>query len=126
MVLKSNKQLFINLLSHKLEQAGCVISHAQQDADLLIVRTEVQSADTILVGDVTDLLILLIYHLICKQNKYFRHLKPKQIPKRTEYEILNNCSMILESMRVTIFCLSMQYLVVMLYHVYMDLVKELL
>ncbi len=54
---KTNKQLFMNLLSERLEQSGSVISHAQQDADLLIVRTTVHSAevkDTILVGDDTQ------------------------------------------------------------------------
>ena len=66
MVMKSrNLSNDINLLSKKLEKAGCLIIHARGDADLLIVKTAVESArstDTILVGDDTDLLVLLIYH----------------------------------------------------------------
>nr|XP_054767556.1 uncharacterized protein LOC129274841 [Lytechinus pictus] len=60
-----NKQRFINLLSKRLERAGCVTIHARNDADVLIVTTAVESArviDTILVGDDTDLLVLLIFY----------------------------------------------------------------
>ena len=62
---KKNKQSFITLLSRTLEQDGCQTSHARGDADLLIVQTAIQSAsasDTVLVGDDTDLLILLCFH----------------------------------------------------------------
>jgi len=63
---KSNKQKFINLLIDKLEMAGCTTDHATGDApDLLIVQTTVTSAKcipTVLVGDDTDLLVLLCYH----------------------------------------------------------------
>ena len=62
---KKNKQSFITLLSRTLEQNGCQTSHARGDADLLIVQTAIQSAsasDTVLVGDDTDLLILLCFH----------------------------------------------------------------
>ncbi len=71
---EANKQLFINLLSERMEQAGCVTIHAQQDADLLIVRTAVQSAevnDIIVVGDDTDLLVLLIYHTDLRAKQVF-------------------------------------------------------
>jgi len=58
---KSNKQKFINLLSDRLEMAGCTTDHATGDApDLLIVQTTVTSAKcipTVLVGDNTDLLV---------------------------------------------------------------------
>ncbi len=64
---KTNKQLFINLLSERLEQAASVISHAQQDADLLIVRTTVQSAE---VND-TILVILLIYYANLQAKQIF-------------------------------------------------------
>ena len=61
---KKSKQSFITLLSRTLEQNGCQTSHARRDADLLLVQTAIQSAsasDTVLVGDYTDLLILLCY-----------------------------------------------------------------
>ena len=62
---KKNKQSFIILLSARLEQMGCQVSHARGDADMLIVKTAIQSASTsstVLVGDDTDLLILLCFH----------------------------------------------------------------
>ena len=62
---KKNKQCFIFLLSRTLEQVGCQVSHATGNADMLIVQTAVESAsrcNTVLVGDDTDLLILLCFH----------------------------------------------------------------
>ena len=44
---------------------GCITHHANDDADLLIVNTAVESARTsamVLVGDDTDLLVLLCYY----------------------------------------------------------------
>ena len=61
-----NKQKFINVLHEAFERTDYTILHATGDADLLIVKTAVESAktaDTILVGDDTDLLILLL--LLC-------------------------------------------------------------
>jgi 5'-3' exonuclease len=61
-----NKQRFIDLLGERLEQAGCETHHATGDADVLIVQTAVQAAancQTILVGDDTDLLVLLCFHV---------------------------------------------------------------
>ncbi len=84
---KTNKQLFINLLSESLAQAASVISHAQQDADLLIVKTTVQSAEvnyTILVRDDTNLLILLIYHANLQAKQIFSapEIKPNSKTNR--------------------------------------------
>ena len=48
-----------------LPKVGCQTHHSQADADLLIVQTAVESArraNTVLVGDDTDLLILLCYY----------------------------------------------------------------
>ena len=62
---KPNKHSFIALLSQRLEQAWCEIHQARGDADVLIVQTALTSAakqDTVLVGDDTDLFVLLIYH----------------------------------------------------------------
>src|SRR4029434_9916750 len=60
---KENKQRFLVYLSAKLEKAGCITDHAKHDAD--IVQTAIASArtkDTVLVGDDTDLLVLLLHH----------------------------------------------------------------
>ena len=59
-----NKQQFINMLGSFLEKT-CEVYHAVGDADLLIVQKAVESStlvDTVLVGDDTDLLVLLCYH----------------------------------------------------------------
>ena len=53
------------MLSHYLQLAGCLTEHADEDADLLIAQTAVQSAamkNTVLVADDTDLAILLCYY----------------------------------------------------------------
>ena len=63
---KENKQRFINMLSMKLVERSCKTYHASGDANMLIVQKSVESAsviNTVLVGDDTDLLILLIYHV---------------------------------------------------------------
>ena len=73
---KHNKQRCIALLSQRLEQAGCEIHQARGDADVLIVQTALTSAakqETVLVGDDTDLLVLLIYHAKnVRHNVFFR------------------------------------------------------
>ena len=59
----ANKVRFIALLTSHLEAAGCEVHHASADADRLIVLTAFDVADTcaasVLVGEDTDLLILL-------------------------------------------------------------------
>ena len=62
---EKNKQNFINTLSDKMNAAGIKTAHSVGDADLLIVLTAVRSSmsqSTILVGDDTDLLVLLCHH----------------------------------------------------------------
>ena len=61
----NNKQSFVNMPSRYLQKVGGHTGHSQADADLLIVQTAVESArraNTILVGDDTDLLVLLCYY----------------------------------------------------------------
>ena len=61
----ANKHNFIDMLSHYLQLAECLTEHAEEDADLLIAQTAVQSAaakNTVLVADDTDLVILLCYY----------------------------------------------------------------
>ena len=62
---KANKQRCIHYISDNLERAGCSVDHAKDDADVLIVLTAVASArhkETVLIGDDTDLLLLLLHH----------------------------------------------------------------
>jgi len=60
-----NKERFLMMLSQALQIAGYVTHHSDGVANLLIVKTAVESAQTnttVLVGDNTDLLVLLCYH----------------------------------------------------------------
>ncbi|KAK3709221.1 hypothetical protein QZH41_004579 [Actinostola sp. cb2023] len=86
---KVNKQRFINFLSERLQAARCTSAHAVGDADLLIVQTAVESArytTTALVGDDTDLLVLLCFHADMEMHDLFfmpeprhRSTKPRRI-----------------------------------------------
>ena len=61
----TNKQRFIKMLGEHLHLSGCQVFHAKSDADLPIVLKAVESAETtetVLVGEDTDLLVLLLYH----------------------------------------------------------------
>ena len=62
---KGNRQTFIKMLGKKVRGSGFRVFHADDDADVLIVKkaTEVsQTANTAVIGDDTDLLVLLLYH----------------------------------------------------------------
>ena len=62
----SNKQRLIDFLCELLSGNGIETEKASGDADKLIVRTALQKAEsshTVVVGEDTDLLILLLYHL---------------------------------------------------------------
>ena len=88
-----NKQGFINLLSEKLEKAGCTTVHAEGDADVLIVTRAVeyaQTTDTILVGDDTDLLVLLIYLAKTSGKNIYLAPEPKASAKGGEYGTSRN------------------------------------
>ncbi|XP_068675446.1 uncharacterized protein [Montipora foliosa] len=73
-----NKQRFLSMLSKALQNVGCITHHANGDADLLIVKTAVESArtsTTVLVGDDTDLLVLLCYH--ASNDGYDLYFRPE-------------------------------------------------
>lgn len=82
---KENKQHFLHLLGERLERTGCHVIHAKGDADLPIVQAAVESAarcDSILVGDDTDLLVLLCYHGKNTSNQLFFKPEPKSHAKK--------------------------------------------
>ena len=63
---KVNKQRFVKMLGEALEKRSCRSCYASTDADLFIVQKGIESAantDTILVGDDTDLFVLLCYQI---------------------------------------------------------------
>ena len=57
---QENKQDFVNLLGLHLKDKGCTVTHAPDDADVLIAMTavnEANSATTIVIGEDTDVLV---------------------------------------------------------------------
>lgn len=77
---KINKQRFIFILGEVLQKSGCHIEHAKEDADLQIVKAAIESAgkkDTVLVGDDTDLLVLLVYHTPLDAHRILFKAEPK-------------------------------------------------
>ncbi len=86
LINKENKQRFINMLSTKLVEKNCKTYHSSGDADLLIVQKAVESAsrvNTVLIGDDTDLLILLIYHASLDSHHLFFKPEPKKSAKNS-------------------------------------------
>ena len=76
LVISRNKQKFILMVSEKFQHRGFQTIHAEGDADSLICQTAVDSASrhtTTLIGDNTDLLVLLCFHVNPNSfNLYFR------------------------------------------------------
>ena len=79
---KETKQRFINMLGSKLEIAGCTVLYAKGDADTMIVKAAVECSlqiNTIVVGDDTDLLVLLCYHCEFSSQDVFFQPEPKTL-----------------------------------------------
>ena len=72
------------MLGAELQKYNCRVYHDSADADYLIVKKKVDTAksiDTILVGDDTDLLVLLIFHAQHQGKDIFFVPEPKKIQK---------------------------------------------
>ena len=83
----NNKEMFIIMLSKNLEQAGCHFHNAVGDADLLITQTvtavaRTSTSATILVGDDTDLLILLCHHVPSDMTNVYFWPEPRHMSRR--------------------------------------------
>ena len=75
-----NKRRFIAMLRQYLADDGCDTLQAVGDADVLIAKTAVASAathPTALVGDDTDLLVLLCYYVKAGDHDVFFRPEPK-------------------------------------------------
>lgn len=73
----SNKNRFISTLMQKLENVNIVSKQAQDDADVLIIKTAIEEAytrKTIIVGEDVDLLVILIARTPSQKQLFF--LKP--------------------------------------------------
>ena len=84
-----NKRSFLNLLSTKLCENGCTTINAKEDADVLIVQTALELANTcdvVLIGEDTDLLVLFVIMQIYIQTKYTSNQNQnKQWQEKLEY-----------------------------------------
>ena len=84
-----NKQRFIDFLGTKLTNQGCQVFYDKADADLLIVQKTIESATsmgTVLIGEDTDLLVLLIHHTPSHGKEIFFASDRKKKYKRTSVE----------------------------------------
>ena len=82
---RQNKQCFIFMLSEELKKNNCEIHNVSGDADLLIGIKAVESANssnTVLVGDDTDILVLLCYHESIESHDLFFFPEPKKNTKQ--------------------------------------------
>ena len=87
-----NKQAMIKLIGSRFQERGCCVIHDEADADVDIVKaavTMLSYKSTTLVGEDTDLLILLLYYANddCK-DLYFRSDKDQMKPRVYNIKIL--------------------------------------
>ncbi|VDI11839.1 Hypothetical predicted protein [Mytilus galloprovincialis] len=76
-----NKQRFIKMLSLKLEDCNYKVVHAPDDADVTIVQTPVQHAQhsqVIVIGEDTDLLVILCSRSQSDHHNIYFKSEPKQ------------------------------------------------
>ena len=128
---KENKQRFINHFTKDLEKIECVVDSAEQDIDVLIVQTTIasaQSKDTILVGDDTDLLVLLLHHADIDSNDIFlspENTKASKASKTKKVWCINSARFYWAEIFVSICCLCMESWVVILQVISLDWAKDL-
>ena len=117
-------QQFIFMLSTKLEKNNCKTYHVPVDADVLIVQKAVQSATTsktVLVGEDTNLTVLLYSHASLDSYALFFCPKPKKITKSFASGISEPQRKILVNTSATTFSLSMLFLGLTQHHIFMGL-----
>ena len=76
------------MLGSKLEITGCTVLYAKRDADTIIVKAAVECSlqiNTIVVGDDTDLLVLLCYH--CEFSSQDVFFQPESNANTAKYRV---------------------------------------
>ena len=61
----TNKQRLIRMISDQLRERDCIVANTHGNADVDIVKTAVETSlqhTTALIGEDTDLLVLLLYY----------------------------------------------------------------
>ena len=74
-------------MARDLEAVGCKVFHATADVDVLIIQKAIESSDTVLVGDDTDLLVLALYHFKLTGHNLFFAPAPKKNAKQRIWDI---------------------------------------
>ncbi|KAG1714479.1 hypothetical protein GQR58_001251 [Nymphon striatum] len=91
----SNKQGLINMISDRLREKGCKVMNAEGDADYDIVQAAIALSEyktTALIGEDTDLLILLLHHMDShKKTLYFRSDKKSKEQRVYNINTLKEC-----------------------------------
>ena len=85
-----NKLNFLKQLGDDLQATGCQIFYASSDADVLIAQKTIESAsvqDSVLVGDDTDLIVLLLYHSNPTGKGLFFAPEPKKNAKQQVWDL---------------------------------------
>ena len=85
-----NKQGLINLITKQMKKKGCTVFNTTGDADVEIVKAAVKASEhhtTTLVGEDTDLLMLLLYYAGDNRGLYFRS------DKLRAHKVYNICEM---------------------------------
>ena len=81
----------ILMLAEQFSSSGFFVDHAHADVDLLIVKTALEcahSSNTVVIGDDTDLLVLLCYHNNV-QSPFSVYLKSEQKKDSSKFRIWN-------------------------------------
>ena len=87
---KMNKQKFVYMLGAELEKINCQVFHDTADADYTIAMKAVESAesiDTVLIGEDTDLLVLLLYHANHQSKEIYFMPEPRKNSKLRVWNI---------------------------------------
>ena len=85
-----NKQRFIIMLGEQLSKSDCMVFHDTGDADCLIVKKAMVSAaenKVVLVGDDTDLLVLLLHQQYEGKHDVFFAPEPKKNSKARIWDV---------------------------------------
>ena len=85
-----NKKQLVSWLCRQLESTGSKVLMAKADADLLIVKKAIEAIETrytVLLGDDTDLLVLLLHHLLPIENKIYFAPMPRDNVKGRVWDI---------------------------------------
>ena len=90
----TNKQRFIHLVERCLEENGIPVQHAQGDADCVTVQVALRYAmeyAAVLVGEDTDLLILLLFHVKSDMKDVFFSSTWASATRRWEIKRTQSC-----------------------------------